>query len=66
MPWSGLNVSFTAYSGLVPMSPNTTPSASNVSFACFMGSEDVRPRDPARDAHGGVFLRVLNAALALE
>ena len=28
MPWSGENVSLTAYSGLVPMSPNTTPSAS--------------------------------------
>src|SRR4051812_6200554 len=30
MPWSGENVSFTAYSGLVPMSPNTTPSAASV------------------------------------
>jgi len=33
MPWSGENVSLTAYSGLVPMSPKTTPSASNVSAA---------------------------------
>ena len=27
MPYSGLNAAFIAYSGLVPMSPNTTPSA---------------------------------------
>ena len=39
MPWSGEKVSFTAYSGLVPMSPNTTPSASRLSRICFMGSE---------------------------
>ena len=34
MPWSGEKVSFTAYRGLVPMSPNTTPSAASVSAAC--------------------------------
>ena len=33
MPCAGENVSFTAYSGLVPMSPKTTPSASRVSAA---------------------------------
>src|SRR5260370_22229381 len=31
MPWLGLNTSFTAYSGLVPMSPYTTPRAASVS-----------------------------------
>src|SRR5512132_4060451 len=31
MPCAGEKVSFTAYSGLVPMSPKTTPSASSVS-----------------------------------
>jgi hypothetical protein len=31
MPWSGEKVSLTAYSGLVPMSPNTTPNAARVS-----------------------------------
>src|SRR5512138_1445116 len=40
MPCVGENVSFTAYSGLVPMSPNTTPSAASVSPA----SEDFRVR----------------------
>ena len=33
MPWLGAKVSLTAYSGLVPMSPKTTPSASSVSAA---------------------------------
>src|SRR5215213_8012817 len=33
MPWSGENVSFTAYSGLVPMSPKTTPRAASVRAA---------------------------------
>src|SRR6185369_2173091 len=33
MPCSGLNVSLTAYNGLVPMSPYTTPRASRVSAA---------------------------------
>src|SRR5256885_2638021 len=40
MPWSGENVSLTAYSGLVPMSPKTMPSAASVSAA----SEDLRWR----------------------
>ena len=40
MPWSGENVSFTAYSGLVPMSPKTMPSAASVSAP----SEDLRVR----------------------
>src|SRR5215213_4108594 len=31
--WTPLKTSFMAYSGLVPMSPNTTPSAANVSPA---------------------------------
>ncbi len=33
MPWLGEKVSLTAYSGLVPMSPKTTPSATSVSAA---------------------------------
>jgi hypothetical protein len=33
MPCAGLNVSLTAYSGLVPMSPYTTPNAASVSAA---------------------------------
>jgi hypothetical protein len=34
MPCAGLNVSLTAYNGLVPMSPYTIPSASSVRAAC--------------------------------
>src|SRR5688500_3035418 len=33
MPWSGEKVSLTAYSGLVPMSPKTTPKAASVRAA---------------------------------
>src|SRR5260364_247685 len=31
MPWSGWNASFKAYSGLVPISPNTMPSTARIS-----------------------------------
>jgi hypothetical protein len=34
MPWAGLNASFSEYSGLVPMSPNTTPIAA-IASACI-------------------------------
>src|SRR5688572_17120586 len=33
MPWTGAKVSLTAYSGLVPMSPKTMPSAASVRAA---------------------------------
>ena len=33
IPYSGLKVSFAAYSGLVPMSPYTTPNASSANAA---------------------------------
>src|SRR5258706_8358730 len=36
MPCAGLNDSFRAYSGLVPMSPNTTPMAPMVSAPSFL------------------------------
>ena len=35
-PWALLKHSFSAYSGLVPMSPYTTPSAVSVSSASFL------------------------------
>src|SRR4051812_48576247 len=43
MPWAGLNVSFAAYRGLVPMSPYTTPRASSVRAAVefFFGATPV-------------------------
>src|SRR5260363_117995 len=40
MPWSGWNASFKAYSGLVPISPNTMPSTARISA----GAECARRR----------------------
>ena len=48
MPCTGEKVSFTAYSGLVPMSPNTTPSAARVSAVCEVLAE--RSLSKAADA----------------
>jgi hypothetical protein len=46
MPCAGEKVSFTAYNGLVPMSPNTTPSAARVSAV----SEDLLERSLSKGA----------------
>ena len=63
MPCAGEKVSFTAYSGLVPMSPNTTPSAARVSAV----SEVLLERSLSKEA--GRYLRAAgkaNSSLSLS
>ena len=78
MPCAGEKVSLTAYSGLVPMSPNTTPSAARVSAVCGgPARSDLSPRVrtlPARRGKGKFELELerlaggacASAALALR
>src|SRR5215472_4806726 len=47
----GLKAVCTVYSGLVPMSPNTTPRAPTASAACALPRLITLPHPPLRNAH---------------
>src|SRR5688572_16009855 len=71
MPRPGEKVSFTAYSGLVPMSPNTTPSAASVRAAredclAWLSCSKGRAEPYSRTAQNANRLLAAQALLQLE